>query len=104
MRQGDPHSPFLFNIAADCLTKMVLTAQKNGLIKGLAADLIENGVCILQYADDTVLCFEHDIDKAVNIKLLLYLFELMSGLKINFENSEIFFFKNVLKFEKNFIK
>ncbi|XP_044428616.1 uncharacterized protein [Triticum aestivum] len=27
--------------------------QKNGLIKGLAADLIENGVCILQYADDT---------------------------------------------------
>ena len=40
---------------------------------------------ILQYADDTVLCFEHDIDKAINVKLLLYLFELMSGLKINFE-------------------
>ncbi|XP_048552830.1 uncharacterized protein LOC125533101 [Triticum urartu] len=63
---------------------------KNGLIKGLAADLIEDGVGILQYANDTVLCFEHDINKAINVKLLLYLFELMSGLKINFEKSEVF--------------
>ena len=45
---------------------------------------------ILQYADDTVLCFEHDIEKAVNIKLVLYLFELMSGLKINYDKSEVF--------------
>ena len=37
-----------------------------------------------------MLCVEHDIDKAVNIKLLLYLFELMSGLKINFDKSEVF--------------
>ena len=56
---------------------------------GLASDLIKDGVGILQYADDTVICFEHDIDKAVNVKLLLYLFELMSGLKINFDKSEI---------------
>ena len=33
VRQGDPHSPFLFNIAADCLTKMVLTAQKMASLK-----------------------------------------------------------------------
>ena len=59
-------------MAAECLTKMVLSAQKNSLIKGLAADLIDGGVGILQYADDTVVCFEHDIDKAINVKLLLY--------------------------------
>ena len=29
------------------------------------------------------------IDKAINVKLLLYLFELMSGLKINFDKSEV---------------
>ena len=67
---------------------MMTSAQKNGLVKGLASDLIKDGVGILQYADDTVICFEHDIDKAVNVKLLLYLFELMSGLKINFDKSD----------------
>ena len=84
VRQGDPMSPTLFNMVAESLTKMVLCAQKNGLITGFAADLVENGVAILQYADDTVLCIEHDPDQALNLKLLLYMFEMMSGLKINF--------------------
>ena len=46
-------------------------------------------MAILQYADDTVICFEHDKDATVNLKLLLYMFELMPGLKINFMKSEI---------------
>uniref|UniRef100_A0A453T243 Reverse transcriptase domain-containing protein n=1 Tax=Aegilops tauschii subsp. strangulata TaxID=200361 RepID=A0A453T243_AEGTS len=58
VRQGDSISPFLFNLAAKCLSKMILNAQKNGLFKGLAADLIPNGIAVLQYADDTVLCIE----------------------------------------------
>uniref|UniRef100_A0A8I7B9N1 Reverse transcriptase domain-containing protein n=1 Tax=Hordeum vulgare subsp. vulgare TaxID=112509 RepID=A0A8I7B9N1_HORVV len=90
VRQGDPLSPFLFNLAADCLTKMVLKAQENGMFTGLATDLVENGVAILQYADDTILCFEDNVSNALNIKLLLYIFEIMSGLKINFLKSEIF--------------
>jgi hypothetical protein len=44
----------------------------------------------MQYADDTVLCISHDSENALNLKLLLYLFELMSGLKINYQKSEIF--------------
>lgn len=91
VRQGGPLSPFLFNLATDCLTKMVLKAHQNGMFKGLAADLIPNEVAILQYADDTILCFEDNPRNALNIKLLLYLFEVMSGLKINFLKSEIFF-------------
>ena len=91
VRQGDPFSPSLFNLAADCLTKMVIKAQQNGLFKGLASDLIPNGVAILQYADDMILCFEDNLRNALNIKLLLYLFEVISGLKINFLKSEIFF-------------
>lgn len=76
--------PILFNFVADCLTRMVHKAQENNLVIGLAENLIPKGVAILQYADDTILCLKHDFEKAVHIKLLLYLYELMSGLKINF--------------------
>lgn len=65
VRQGDPFSPFLFNIAVEALSKMVRNAQKEKLFTGLAPDLIEDGVAILQYADDTVTCFEHDVAAAV---------------------------------------
>ena len=65
VRQGDPFSRFLFNIAVEALSKMVRNAQKDKLFTGLAPDLIEDGVAILQYADDTVTCFKHDVAAAV---------------------------------------
>ena len=54
VRQGDPLSPILFNFAADCLARMVRKAQGEGLITGLASNLIPGGVVLLQYADDTI--------------------------------------------------
>ena len=54
--------------------------------------LVDGGLSILQYADDTILFMEHDLDKARNLKLLLSAFEQMSGLKINFHKSELFCF------------
>jgi hypothetical protein len=89
VRQGDPMLPTLFNMVAKCLMKMVLKAQANGLITGFAPGLIYNGVVILQYANDTIFCIKHDPEQAVNLKFLLYMFELMSGLKFNYLKSEI---------------
>ena len=54
--------------------------------------LVDGGLSILQYADDTILFMEHDIEKARNLKLILSVFELLSGLKINFHKSELFCF------------
>lgn len=87
VRQGDPLSPILFNFAADCLTRMVMKAQSNGLVTGLVEHIIPRGVAILQYADDTILCMKHELEGARNMKLLLYLFEMIAGLKINFSKS-----------------
>jgi hypothetical protein len=89
VRQGDPLSPLHFNLAADCLVRMMHKAQQNDLITGLVEDLIPKGIAVLQYANDTIICLKHDLDKARNMKMLLYMFEQMSELKINFEKSEI---------------
>jgi hypothetical protein len=62
VKQGDPLSPLLFNLAADSLAKMVHKAQENGLIKGLVPNYIEQVVAILQYADDTILCMEDEME------------------------------------------
>jgi hypothetical protein len=59
-------------------------------IGGLIPHLVEGGVSILQYADDTVLFMEHDLHKAVNMKLILCIFEQLCSVKINFHKSEIF--------------
>lgn len=58
------------------------------MIIGLAENLIPKGV-VLQYADDTIICLKDGIDNTRNMKLLLYLYEVMSGLKINFNKSEV---------------
>lgn len=84
VRQGDPLSPFLFNLAADCLSKMIHAAQRAGSITGLIPHLFEGGVVVLQYADYTILCLQHDLTKANNLKLLLYLYELMLVLRLIF--------------------
>jgi hypothetical protein len=38
---------------------------------------------------DTIIFMDHDLEKTENLKVLLYAFEKLSGLKINFHKSEI---------------
>jgi hypothetical protein len=56
----------------------------------LVPDLIEGGPTHLQYADDTILFLNLDEESICNTKFLLYCFEAMSGLRINYQKSEIF--------------
>jgi hypothetical protein len=52
--KGTP-SPLFFST---CLTRMVVKSQQRDLITGLIDHLIDKGVAILQYADDTVMCLQ----------------------------------------------
>jgi len=90
IRQGDPLSPVLFNIVADMLALLIKRAKNDGQIKGIIPHHVEDGLSILQYADVTILFMDHDIEQAKNLKLLLSMFEQLSGLKINFHKSELF--------------
>jgi hypothetical protein len=102
LRQGDPLSPVLFNIVVDMLAVLVNRAKREGQIGGVVPHLVEEGLSILQYADDTILFMEHDIEKARNLKFILCAFEELSGLKINFHKSEIFCFGEAKEVEHTY--
>jgi hypothetical protein len=61
----------LFNFVADVLTKMVIYVQSNDHINGWVANLIPKGIAILQYAADTIMCLEDDMEKARNVNICL---------------------------------
>lgn len=73
------------------LAVLVDRAKDNDLIKPLIPNLLDDGLFILQYADDTIFMFQDDLDCARNLKNLLSIFEHLSGLKINFLKSEIIY-------------
>jgi len=92
LRQRDPLSPLLFNLVADMLAILIERAKQDGQILGLVPHLVDGGISILQYADDTIIFMEHNFEQAKNMKLLLTMFEQLFGLKINFHKSELFYF------------
>ena len=55
-------------------------------------------------ADDTIIFMDHDIAKALNMKLILCLFEQLSGLKINFHKSELYCFGQAKIVEAQYIQ
>ena len=52
--------------------------------------LVDEGLSVLQYVDDTVIFMDNDLERAKNVKLLLRAFEQLLGVKINFHKSELF--------------
>jgi hypothetical protein len=104
LRQGDPLSPLLFNIVADMLAVLISRAKNNDQFRGLVPHLIDGGLSVLQYADDTILFMENDLDQARNLRLVLNTFEKLSGLKINFHKSELFCFGEAKENVRHFVQ
>jgi hypothetical protein len=92
LRQGDPLSPLLFNLVAKVLATLLRKASSQGKIKGVLSHLIPEGISHIQYVDDTILMIEGDDNSVVHIKFILYCFEWLSGLKINYHKSEAYIF------------
>jgi hypothetical protein len=92
LRQGDPLSPVLFNLDVDTLSTLTTRAAEMGLIKRVMSHLVHEGISHIQYADDTILMVEGDDNSIAHMKFILYCFEWMPGLKINYHKSEAFTF------------
>lgn len=71
---------------------MLQKATNKGHIKGVLANLIPGGISHIQYADDTIIMVDGSEKSIRNLKLILYCFEWLSGLKINFHKSEVYVF------------
>jgi hypothetical protein len=72
------------------LAILIERAKVEGQIEGVGPYHVDGGLSILQYADETILFMEHDLENARNLKLILSAFENLSCLKINFRKSELF--------------
>lgn len=90
VKQRDPISPLLFNLIVDVLAGILDKARRADHISGVVGHLIPGGgVTHLQYADDTMIMVEGTTLDIINFKFLYLCFESMSGLKINFDKSEV---------------
>jgi hypothetical protein len=81
---------------------LIARVKEDCQIGGLVPHVVDSGNSILQYVDDTIIFMEHDLAKAVNMKLILCFFEQLSSLKINFHKSEIFCFGKAKEVENDY--
>ncbi len=80
VRQGCPLLPYLFILAAK-----VPSIRESDNILGIKLQDIIHKIC--QYADDTILFMPFDVQ---SIDVTLTQFQAISGLKVNFNKTEIF--------------
>jgi hypothetical protein len=87
LRQGDPLSQFLFIIAAEGFNMLMKSAVEMGRFTAYKFERGDLGFSHLQYVDDTLIIEEKSWGNIWIMKANLLLFELMSGLKVNFNKS-----------------
>ena len=90
--QGDSLSPLLFVIIMEALSRMMSKAVAGGILSGFqvgskGGDSVH--VSHLLFADDTLIFSDANPAHIFNLHLLFTWFEAISGLKINFNKSEM---------------
>ncbi|XP_020223262.1 uncharacterized protein LOC109805546 [Cajanus cajan] len=89
LRQGDPLALFLYLITVEGLSSLMSKAVQEYVFTGymVGGDVVP--VSHLQYADDTILVGDATLSNGWAIKVILQLFELVAGLKVNFFKSQL---------------
>lgn len=89
LRQGDPLSPFLFVLVGEVLNLLIKKATSMNLWNGISITQSDVSITHLQYADDTLIFCDARLESLINIKKMLIIFQLASGLQVNFHKSSL---------------
>ena len=92
LRQGDPISPYLFVLGMEALSCLIKRAVSGGFltsyrVKGRGGEGVQ--LTHLMYADDTLIFCDASKDQLAYLSCVLMWFEVISGLRINLDKSEI---------------
>lgn len=90
LKQGDPLAPFLFLLVAEGLSGLMNKTISLRKFSGCKIGTVGPQISILQYADDTLVGGEATWDNLWVIKSVFRCFELVSGLKVNFNKTRLF--------------
>jgi Reverse transcriptase (RNA-dependent DNA polymerase) len=90
LRQGDPLSPFLFDLVTDILCQIMNRGTDLNLIQGLGPRLSNGHKCSHSlYADDTIFFLPANSGIIENVTWALVAFESLTGIKINYDKTEM---------------
>jgi hypothetical protein len=92
IRQGDPLSPFLFIIMVEGLSHSIQDSIVDHTLVGLPLHGIDPPVSHSQFVDDTLMMGSPMVQEAQKILSILQTFCDASGMDINKDKSQIFFF------------
>ncbi|KAA3480762.1 reverse transcriptase [Gossypium australe] len=95
LRQGDPLSPFLFLICAEGFSTLIEEAKQKGLMKGAPIGRARYSINHLFFADDSILFGDASCERAGAVRDVINEYELISGQRVNFKKSLIYFGANV---------
>ncbi|XP_031090908.1 uncharacterized protein LOC115995902 [Ipomoea triloba] len=100
LRQGDPLSPCLFIVVAECLSSMLREQEEVGALHGIRVARAAPSISHLFFADDCLFFFRANNLEAGVIKAILMEYGEASGQKVNLGKTSIVFGKAVQREDK----
>ena len=95
IHQGDPLSPYLFLICAECFTLLLAKVEIEGRLHGVAVCRSGPSITNLLFADDSLIFCQANKDEVQMVSDTLQLYVEASGQCINLEKFFVYFSSNV---------
>ncbi|XP_075655210.1 putative mitochondrial protein AtMg01250 [Castanea sativa] len=104
LRQGDPHSPYLFLLCTEGFTLLLHKAEIEGRIQGVSICRRAPRITNILFADDSLIFCQAKQSEVQVISEILQGYADASGQCINLDKSSIYFSGNTPLEQKNWIK